>query len=83
MRVLSLTLKLGALEYTLHTGRVPILLLDDVLLEIDSERREKFISRVIGRYPVFLTSTSKKNVLENIRPDRTFYIEEGRISLED
>ena len=83
MRVLSLTLKLGALEYTLHTGRIPILLLDDVLLEIDSERREKFLSRVIGRYPSFLTSTSKKNVLENIHPDRCFYIEEGRIISED
>jgi DNA replication and repair protein RecF len=44
LRLLSLTLRMVQAEYlTSSTGRLPILLLDDVLLELDRGRRRRFL----------------------------------------
>ncbi|MHC6203175.1 DNA replication/repair protein RecF [Breznakiellaceae bacterium SP9] len=44
-RLLALLLRVAQAErYTQMTGKKPILLLDDVLLEMDGEKRKKFIS---------------------------------------
>jgi DNA replication and repair protein RecF len=44
-RLLALLLRVAqAREYSEKTGKAPILLLDDVLLELDGEKRRKFLS---------------------------------------
>ena len=44
LRLLALTLRMVQAEYyTLATGRLPILLLDDVLLELDKGKRRRFL----------------------------------------
>jgi DNA replication and repair protein RecF len=44
LRLLALTLRMVQAEYyTLATGRLPILLLDDVLLELDRAKRRRFL----------------------------------------
>ena len=58
-RVFSLLLKLCMAEsYELRQGLIPILLLDDVLLELDYEKRSRFIDKVIHKYQVFFTASS-------------------------
>ncbi|TVR71076.1 MAG: DNA replication/repair protein RecF [Spirochaetaceae bacterium] len=47
VRLVALILRVAqARFYTARTGRRPVLLLDDVLLELDQERRERFVSRL-------------------------------------
>jgi len=44
LRLISLTLRMIQAEYyTAATERLPVLLLDDVLLELDSEKRKRFL----------------------------------------
>jgi DNA replication and repair protein RecF len=44
IRLLSLTLRMVQADYyTEMTGRLPVLLLDDVLLELDREKRKRFL----------------------------------------
>lgn len=47
IRLVALILRVAqARFFSLRTGRLPILLLDDVLLELDHERRERFLHRL-------------------------------------
>ncbi len=47
MRMVALILRVAqARFFAERTGRKPVLLLDDVLLELDGERRERFINRL-------------------------------------
>jgi DNA replication and repair protein RecF len=56
LRLLSLTLRLAqAIYYTKKTGRKPILLLDDVLLELDPQKRMKFIATLPEYDQAFFT----------------------------
>lgn len=56
MRLLSLILRLcQANLVTIMTGRKPILLLDDVLLELDPEKRKKFIDELPPSEQYFFT----------------------------
>jgi DNA replication and repair protein RecF len=58
-RALALVLKWSLLEeYRNISGSRPILLLDDVLLELDQGRRLKFLKKIIGHYQTFFTATS-------------------------
>lgn len=61
------------------TGRVPLLLLDDVLSELDGARQNLLLSCTEGAQ-VFLTCTGK-NALKNAQNSRVeyFWIENGRI----
>jgi DNA replication and repair protein RecF len=56
LRLLSLTLRVAqALFYTKKTGRLPILLLDDVLLELDPGKRTRFIRNLPAYDQAFFT----------------------------
>lgn len=56
LRLLALTLRIAqATHYTAMTGRKPILLLDDVLLELDPEKRRRFMDNLPGREQAFFT----------------------------
>lgn len=69
LRSLSLSVKLGATGFIeAVSGNSPVLLLDDVLLEMDSERRQKFLGFVSGKYQTFLTATSA-GIFKNLPSD--------------
>lgn len=56
LRLLSLTLRIAQAEqYTIASGRSPILLLDDVLLELDPEKRKRFMDNLPGAEQAFFT----------------------------
>ena len=56
VRLLSLTLKTAQARYFNHiTGKRPILLLDDVLLELDSAKKNSFLDSLPGHEQAFFT----------------------------
>jgi DNA replication and repair protein RecF len=56
LRLLSLTLRMVQAEYyTAATERLPVLLLDDVLLELDRGKRERFLSLLPPAGQAFFT----------------------------
>lgn len=56
LRLLSLTLRIAQAEYySLMTGKLPILLLDDVLLELDPEKRKRFMANLPSADQSFFT----------------------------
>jgi DNA replication and repair protein RecF len=58
-RTAALSLKLGEVEL-LHreTGEKPIVLLDDVMSELDDERRKLLLAMISGTYQTIITSTN-------------------------
>ncbi len=64
-RSLVLSLKIAELLLLRElTGERPILLLDDVMSELDSKRRERLLEIVKG-HQVFMTGTDKEHMFEN------------------
>ena len=56
LRLLSLVLRsVQAGFYTSRTGGKPVLLLDDVLLELDSEKRKRFLEAIPSSSQAFFT----------------------------
>ena len=56
LRLLSLTLRMVQAEhYTVSTGRLPVLLLDDVLLELDRGKRKRFLELLPDSAQAFFT----------------------------
>jgi len=61
-RTVALSLKLAELENMYNiTGEYPILLLDDVLSELDSERQERLL-KFVGRTQTFITCTDEHKI---------------------
>jgi DNA replication and repair protein RecF len=55
-RLLALLLRIAqAREFSEKTGKSPVLLLDDVLLELDGEKRRKFLALMPEYDPAFYT----------------------------
>ncbi|MCH5303938.1 MAG: DNA replication/repair protein RecF [Ruminococcus sp.] len=75
--VLSLKLAEANVLSTL-TGENPVILLDDVLSELDSKRRD-FLLNKIKDYQVFIT-TCELNEEEALKEGKKFLIKEGKIS---
>ena len=74
----ALSLKLSEIELMKRaSGDWPVLLLDDVLSELDTERQRHLLS-AISRTQTVLTSTAMENLLEELfRIDRKFRIVDG------
>ena len=73
-RTVALSLKLAELESMFaKTGEYPILLLDDVFSELDSERQERLL-KFATRTQTFITCTDEKKISGKI-----FKIENGKI----
>ena len=74
-------MKLSELEIIKEIkGESPILLLDDVLSEIDIEKRNKLLKYVISKSQVIITTTDLKNIDEKIlKKSKKIYIEKGKI----
>lgn len=75
-RTVALSLKLAELEIMKQkTGEYPILLLDDVFSELDSERREKLL-KFTTRTQTFITCTDFDKNIENCK---IITIKDGKI----
>lgn len=62
-RTIILTLKIAQiLQWKNEVNEYPVLLLDDVLLELDHLRRQALLNYVTGNVQTFLTSTSRENL---------------------
>ena len=77
-RSAALSLKLSEIEFVRRsTQDTPVLLLDDVLSELDSERQTMLLKN-IRNIQTILTCTGMDELVEQQFPvDRTFYIENG------
>ncbi len=65
LRLMSLILRIGQCRYfSQKTGRRPILLLDDVLLELDSERRTRFLTQLPDYEQAFFTFLPDEKYLD-------------------
>lgn len=65
LRLMSLILRIGQSRYfSEKTGRRPILLLDDVLLELDGERRKRFLAQLPEYEQAFFTFLPDEKYLE-------------------
>lgn len=77
-RTAALSLKLAELELARQErGEYPVLLLDDVLSELDQQRRREIMSLALGQAQTFITAV--EGDLPQL-PGRRWRIENGRVS---
>jgi DNA replication and repair protein RecF len=74
-------LRVAQAHYLLElTGRKPILLLDDVILELDSRRRRAFVQNLPDRDQAFFTFLSDEDYATYRQtPSITYRVRDGRI----
>lgn len=78
-RSAALALKLAQLEYVKNTiGEYPVLLLDDVMSELDADRRTHLLKFIDGRVQTFIT-VNDKNLIPDLNNNAYFYIENGKV----
>jgi len=80
-RLLALLLRVAqAIRFSEATGRKPILLLDDVLLEMDGEKRQRFISVLPEYDQAFFTFLPEESFYKYKKEDTLIYnVEKGQI----
>jgi DNA replication and repair protein RecF len=83
LRLLSLVLRVvQAGHYTRVTGRLPVLLLDDVLLELDPARRQRFFGILPSASQAFFTFLPGEPWQDYAEADILVYkVEHGRIGI--
>ena len=75
----ALALKLAEMEYVKkEAGEYPVLLLDDVMSELDSERRKQILNFIDGSVQTFIT-VNDKNLIPELACNRYFFVSEGSI----
>ncbi len=75
----ALALKLSQLEYVQQEiGEYPILLLDDVMSELDNNRRAQLLQFIDGRVQTFVT-VNDKELIPDLHGTAYFKIEQGTI----
>ena len=81
-RLLALLLRIAqARRFSQVTGRNPVLLLDDVLLELDPEKRRKFLSVMPGYDQAFYTFLPEEQLDRYRKPDTLVYhVSQGCLS---
>lgn len=80
-RSCSLSIKLAELELVKgETGEYPLLLLDDVMSELDEDRRQYLLESVQSKIQTFITTTDASLLAENLKKNASlFTIREGII----
>jgi DNA replication and repair protein RecF len=80
-RLCSIVLKLAQGEYYREkSGTLPIILVDDILLELDSRNRERVLLLLGDGGQILISTTERIRLPEAFSPDRVFHIRErGRI----
>ncbi|MGL1893721.1 MAG: DNA replication and repair protein RecF [Spirochaetaceae bacterium] len=80
LRLVSLILRAAqGIFFSDKTGRKPILLLDDVLLELDNEKRELFMNNLPEYEQAFYTFLPDSSALKK-HEAKVFYIIEGNLT---
>ncbi len=78
-RSAALALKLAQLEYVKNNiGEYPVLLLDDVMSELDADRRTHLLKFIDGRVQTFIT-VNDKHLIPDFNNNAYFYIEGGKV----
>jgi DNA replication and repair protein RecF len=78
-RSIILSLKLAEVEMIKQdSGDYPVLLLDDVMSELDGERRSRLVKTIAGKIQCFITGTEGLNAFAEFDP-RWYYIQDGQI----
>ena len=81
-RSAALSLKLAELEFIYQVKEeYPILLLDDVMSELDENRRQQLLKFIDGRVQTFITLNDKK-LVDNLVTSNYFKVVQGNISEE-
>jgi len=77
-RLASIVLKLAQGDYYREKSRVtPIILVDDILLELDNRNREHVLDLLGEGNQILITTTERLRLPERFSPDRVFHIKEG------
>lgn len=77
-RLLSLVLRVAQAQfYYKITNRKPLLLLDDVLLELDPGRQQLFCERLPEAEQIFYTFLPKENMISSENDSQTFEVVDG------
>ncbi len=81
LRLISLILRIGQSSYySRKTGRLPVLLLDDVLLELDGEKREKLLEMLPQHEQAFFTFLPEEGYERFVHKNTsTYWMENGWI----
>jgi len=74
----ALSLKLGAFNLLRQDGRAPILILDDVFAELDSNRRKHLVAATHVAEQTFITAAVESDLPEELNATK-FYITPGHI----
>lgn len=78
-RSAALAIKLAQLEYVAHEiEEFPVLLLDDVMSELDDQRRNQLLKFIDGRVQTFIT-VNDKSLIPNLRSNAYFKVINGTI----
>ena len=79
-RISILCLKLAEIDiYKEKFNKKPIILLDDIFSELDSEKKENIIKYINSDMQVFITSTDLTNIDEKITKNADiFYVNDGK-----
>lgn len=83
-RLISLVLRMiQAKIYSEKTGRKPIFLMDDILLELDPEKRQKFME-LLPPYEQLFCTFLPGEPYKNYQKENTkiFFVEDGKFSVE-
>jgi DNA replication and repair protein RecF len=82
-RLLALLLRIAqAIFFSKKTGKKPVLLLDDVLLELDGEKRQKFLSFMPEYEQAFYTFLPEEPYNKYRKYDTiVYYMDSGRLRL--
>jgi len=81
-RSAALALKLAEVEFIKETKEeYPVLLLDDVMSELDENRRQQLLSFINGKVQTFITLNDKK-LVEDLVESKYFKVEKGSIKEE-
>ena len=82
LRLCSLIFRMAeAIYFSQKTGKKPILLMDDVLLELDSKKRGKVLSSLPSCSQTWCTFLPDEKYYENNNDSIHFSVEEGRLNV--
>ena len=76
----ALALKLSQLEYVhRQIGEYPVVLLDDVMSELDNNRRAQLLRFIVGRVQTFIT-VNDRELIPPLAGNGYYFIANGKIS---
>lgn len=84
-RTVVLSLKVAEQSYMeRHSGERPVMLLDDVMSDLDDQRRARLLERVRGHCQTFVTCTNLRGFPPDLLSDaRVFIVREGSLQAAD